>query len=55
VEGVRGRWAGQQGLGPADFKEVVPVSRRYLLPILAYLDRTGVTRREGAGRTVLPA
>jgi selenocysteine-specific elongation factor len=49
---VRRRLAGRTGLGPADFKEAVPVSRRHLLPILAWLDRTGVTRRDPGGRTV---
>jgi selenocysteine-specific elongation factor len=49
---VRRRLAGRTGLGPADFKEAVPVSRRHLLPILAWLDRSGVTRRDPGGRTV---
>ncbi|MCA9737662.1 MAG: selenocysteine-specific translation elongation factor, partial [Gemmatimonadetes bacterium] len=43
---------GREGLGPQDFKGALPLSRRHLLPILGYLDREGVTRRDQAGRTV---
>ncbi len=32
------------------FKTAFGVSRKYLIPILEYLDRTGVTRRVGEGR-----
>jgi hypothetical protein len=45
---------GATGLGPADFREVLPVTRRHLLPILRYLDRTGVTRNTGDVRAVVP-
>lgn len=38
---------GQQACSAADFKTALPVSRKYLIPLLEYLDRTGVTRREG--------
>jgi selenocysteine-specific elongation factor len=44
--------AGRSGLGPADFKDAVAVSRRHLLPILAHFDRTGVTVRDAEGRAV---
>lgn len=46
------RLGGRTGLGPADFRDVLPVSRRHLLPLLAWLDGTGVTRRSGALREV---
>jgi hypothetical protein len=46
---------GETGLGPADFKKVLPVSRRHLLPILRYFDLTGVTTRKGDGRDVASA
>jgi selenocysteine-specific elongation factor len=36
---------GQTGLGPADFKEVLPLTRRHLLPLLRYFDTAGVTVR----------
>ncbi|GMR13312.1 MAG: selenocysteine-specific translation elongation factor [Gemmatimonadota bacterium] len=43
---------GRHGLGPSDFKEVLPVSRKHLIPILAYFDRKGVTSRRDDGRDV---
>ncbi len=43
---------GRSGLGPADFKDVLPVTRKHLLPLLAHLDRVGVTLRRGDGREV---
>ncbi|MDT8369897.1 MAG: SelB C-terminal domain-containing protein, partial [Longimicrobiales bacterium] len=52
VDEVRERFAGREDLGPGDFREVIPVSRRHLLPILAWLDRSGVTRFDGKTRCV---
>ena len=49
---VRERLGGRSGLGPADFREVLPVTRRHLLPLLACFDRLGVTVRRGVGREV---
>ncbi|RMH15408.1 MAG: hypothetical protein D6701_10080, partial [Gemmatimonadetes bacterium] len=46
---------GREGLGPTDFREALPVSRRHLMPILALFDRTGVTLRDGEGRSVADA
>lgn len=46
------RFAGQSGLGPADFREVVPVTRKHLIPLLSYLDEIGVTERTDQGRRV---
>ena len=43
---------GSTGLGPADFREVLPVSRRHLMPLLAHLDGLGVTVRQGPVRDV---
>ena len=45
---------GQAGLGPADFRKVLPVTRKHLIPILGYLDGLGVTRRVETGREVSP-
>lgn len=45
---------GRTGLGPADFREVLPVSRRHLMPLLAFLDGQGVTVRRGPTRDVPP-
>jgi selenocysteine-specific elongation factor len=39
--------AGPEPRTAADFKAALPVSRKYLIPLLEYLDRTGVTRRAG--------
>jgi selenocysteine-specific elongation factor len=49
---VRTELAGRENLGPADFKQIVQVSRRYLLPILAHFDRAGVTVRDEDRRAV---
>lgn len=43
---------GREGLGPADFREVLPVTRKHLIPVLAHFDATGLTMREPAGRRV---
>lgn len=46
---------GRTGLGPADFREVIPVSRRHLMPLLAWFDGRGVTLRRGPVRDVPPS
>jgi hypothetical protein len=51
---VRSRLKGRSGLGPADFREALPVTRKHLLPLLAWMDRAGITLREPDGRRVLP-
>lgn len=38
---------------PARFKETFGLSRKYLIPLLEYLDREGVTRRTTEGRTLV--
>ena len=50
---VRERLGGRTGLGPAEFREVLDLSRKHLIPILEYLDQTGITIRHGEGRSVL--
>ena len=37
-----------------DFKNLLQVSRKYSIPVLEHLDRTGVTRREGDSRILGP-
>jgi len=37
----------------ADFKQWTGISRKYAIPLLEFLDRTRVTRREGDARVVL--
>jgi selenocysteine-specific elongation factor len=43
---------GRQDLGPADFREALPVSRKWLIPLLNYFDGKGVTVRTERGRDV---
>ena len=50
---VKKQLMGAKGLGPADFREVLPVTRKHLIPILSYFDRTGLTVRQGDGREVV--
>ena len=52
VERVRDALAGRDGLGPADFREALDVTRKHLMPLLGHFDRTGVTRRDGDTRSV---
>ncbi len=49
---VRDRLRGREGLGPADFRDAIDVSRKHLMPLLGYLDREGVTVRDREGRSV---
>ena len=49
---VTDRLGGRSGLGPADFREALPVTRKHLIPLLAHLDAAGVTLRTEAGRSV---
>ncbi len=50
---ARVRALGNAGPVPANgFKAALPVSRKYLIPLLEYFDRTGVTRRDGEVRYV---
>jgi selenocysteine-specific elongation factor len=36
---------GTSGLGPSHFKEILPLSRRHLLPLLRHFDTVGITTR----------
>lgn len=47
VDTAQAALAGRGDLGPADFREVWGVSRKHLIPLLEYLDRSGVTERVG--------
>jgi selenocysteine-specific elongation factor len=40
---------------PSELKEVLRVSRKYLIPFLEFCDRKGVTERRDQGRAVRPA
>ncbi|HEX7117379.1 MAG TPA: selenocysteine-specific translation elongation factor [Longimicrobiales bacterium] len=52
ADAVRRALAGREDLGPADFKAALPLSRKYLIPLLEYFDRTGITVRRGDRRAV---
>lgn len=49
---VRDALGGRDDLSPVDFRAVLPVSRRHLIPLLEFLDGRGVTRRRGDRRSV---
>ena len=53
---LRAELAGREGqrFGVAEFKEWTGVSRKYAIPLLEYLDREHITRRDGSDRVVLP-
>jgi selenocysteine-specific elongation factor len=44
---ARERLAGSGPLAAAEFRQVFPVSRKFLIPLLEYLDRAGITHRQG--------
>lgn len=52
IERVRELLADGEIAPPTRFKEVFGLSRKYLIPILEYLDREGVTKRTGDGRVL---
>jgi len=49
---IRTTLGGQKDLGPAAFKEALPVTRKRLLPLLAYFDGIGATVWRGEARDV---
>jgi selenocysteine-specific elongation factor len=55
IHGLRELLAQRKGqrFSVADFKEWTGVSRKYAIPLLEYLDRERVTRRDGDARLVL--
>lgn len=52
VHRIRSTFAGRTGLGPSEFREVLPVTRKHLIPLLNHLDGLGVTLRTTDGRDV---
>jgi selenocysteine-specific elongation factor len=53
IEGLHGLLAGRAKFSVADFKNWTGISRKYAIPLLEFLDREHVTRREGDSRIVL--
>jgi selenocysteine-specific elongation factor len=52
AERVAEQLGGRRDLGPGDFREALPVSRKWLIPLLNYFDGKGVTARHDRGRDV---
>jgi selenocysteine-specific elongation factor len=52
---ARTRFGEGTDLGPADFRDLFGISRKYLIPLLEHLDRTGVTTRIGDSRRLEPS
>ena len=52
IEELRARMTGGREYGPAEMREIVGVSRKYLIPLLEYFDRAGVTERRIGGRAL---
>jgi selenocysteine-specific elongation factor len=50
---VRDRLGGRDAIGLADFRDLLGVSRKYLIPLLEHFDRTRITARNGDFRTVM--
>jgi selenocysteine-specific elongation factor len=50
---VRKRWPAGSRLDVGAFKEMTGLTRKFVIPLLEYLDRERVTRRVGADRTVI--
>jgi selenocysteine-specific elongation factor len=54
ISALRTHFADASTLTTAELKQVLPVSRKYLIPLLEYFDRSGVTRRVAEERILLP-
>ena len=46
------RVAGSGAVAPGEFRQALGLTRKYLIPLLEHMDRTGVTRRTPEGRVV---
>jgi selenocysteine-specific elongation factor len=53
ISALRAQFKAGDTLTTADLKQVLPVTRKYLIPLLEYFDRSGVTRRVGEERVLL--
>jgi selenocysteine-specific elongation factor len=53
VSQLRGRMERGREYAPADLRDMLGVSRKFLIPLLEYCDRRGVTQRRGSGRVIL--
>lgn len=47
--------ARERAVAPAEFRAALEISRKYLIPLLGHMDRTGVTKRTPEGRVAVEA
>jgi selenocysteine-specific elongation factor len=47
MDGIEGWYASNQEMALADFRGIVDTTRKWMIPLLEYLDRTQVTMRKG--------
>ncbi len=52
IENLRERMVAEHEYGPAEMREILGVSRKYLIPLLEYCDRVRVTDRRIGGRVI---
>ncbi|HEX6059743.1 MAG TPA: selenocysteine-specific translation elongation factor [Gemmatimonadaceae bacterium] len=52
LDRLRGGMAAGREYGPAELRDLLGISRKYLIPLLEYCDRTGVTDRRATGRSL---
>lgn len=52
VQEMQQAMAGGAEHSPAALRDVLKMSRKYLIPFLEYCDRVGITERQGAGRVL---
>jgi len=55
VERLRTGMSSETGYTPAELRERLGFSRKFLIPFLEYCDRAGITRRDADGRRRLAA
>ena len=53
IDDVRGQMTGGREYGPGEMRDIIGVSRKYLIPLLEYCDRAGVTERRTGGRAII--
>jgi selenocysteine-specific elongation factor len=53
IGSLRKRMVPGQEYGPAELREILGVSRKYLIPLLEYCDRVRVTDRRAVGRVIV--
>jgi selenocysteine-specific elongation factor len=52
VERLRGGMDPGREYSPSELRDVIGISRKYLIPFLEFCDRTGITERRPAGRVI---